>query len=101
MKKLSVSILLASLMLVGCSNDGVSGKYYYQSYSGGLNEDTYFDLKDDGTCTMVADGEKKACTYGDGVISIGDQSASYKIVKNVMTVSFPGTDGESMSFEKK
>ena len=56
MKKLSVSILLASLMLVGCSNDGVSGKYYYQSYSGGLNEDTYFDLKDDGTCTMVADG---------------------------------------------
>jgi len=83
MKNLSVSILLASLMLVGCSSDGVSGKYYYQSYSGGLNEDTYFDLKD------------------DGVISIGDQSASYKIVKNVMTVSFPGTDGESMSFEKK
>ncbi len=79
MKKLSVSILLTSLMLVGCSNDGVSGKYYYQSYSGGLNEDTYFDLKDDGTCTMVADGEEKACTYG--VLSRSDSPEHYFIIQ--------------------
>lgn len=50
---------------------------------------------------MVSDDEEKACTYGDGIITIGEQSVSYKITKKVMKVTFPGTDGESMSFEKK
>ena len=50
---------------------------------------------------MVSDEEEKACTYGDGIITIDDQSVSYKITKKVMKVTFPGTDGESMSFEKK
>lgn len=100
MKKQTSILLTMAFLLAGCSS-GVEGKYYYQSYSGGVNEDTYFDLKKDGTCTMKASGEEKACTWGDGIITIGDQSASYKISKNVMTVSFPGTDGETMSFEKK
>ena len=100
MKKQLGSIVTIAFLLTGCSN-GVEGKYYYQSYSGGVKEDTYFDLKKDGTCTMKTSDEEKTCTWGDGVITVGDQSVSYKISKNVMTVSFPGTDGETMSFEKK
>lgn len=99
-KQLTYSVIL-TILLTGCSSNGIAGKYYYQSYSGGLDEDTYFELKDDGKCTMVSDDEEKACTYGDGIITIGEQSVSYKITKKVMKVTFPGTDGESMSFEKK
>lgn len=99
-KKMSIVIGICCV-LAGCSSNGVEGKYYYQSYSGGLDSDTYFDLRKDGTCTMKASGEEKECTWSDGVLTIGDQSASYKISKKVMTVNFPGTDGESMSFEKK
>jgi hypothetical protein len=99
MKK-HLSLICITILLVGCSSNGIKGKYYYQSYSGGLDDDTYFELKDDGVCSMVASGEEQECTYGNGIITVGDQSVSYKISKNVMTVSFPGTDGQTMTFEK-
>lgn len=100
MKK-SICFVASLFMMSGCASNGVVGKYYYQGYSDTLDTDTYFDLKADGTCTMKASGEEQACTYGDGIITIDDQSVSYKISKNILTVSFPGSGGESMSFEKK
>lgn len=100
MKKGLYVAAVCSIALLGCSNT-IAGKYYYQSYSGNLNTDTYFELKEDGTCVMKASGEESACTYGEGIITIGDESITYKITKNVLTVSFPGSGGEEMSFEKK
>ncbi len=99
MKKQLSFLFMTSILLTGCSSSGITGKYYYQSYSGGVDKDTYFELKDDGTCSMVASGEEQACTYGNGIITIDDQSVSYKISKNVMTVTFPG-DETTMTFEK-
>lgn len=92
---------MTCLLLAGCSSDGVAGTYYYKTSGGNFVDNTYFELHDDGTCTMVTSDGEQACTYGDGVLTIEDESASYVIKKNVMTLTLPGTDGTTMSFEKK
>lgn len=100
MKKTGL-LIITCVLLAGCSSNGVAGTYYYKTEAGNFVDDTYFELNEDGTCSMVTTDGEQACTYGNGLLTVNGESASYTIKKNVMTLTLPGSGGSSMTFEKK